>query len=664
MYESEEPPPAPTEFEWGEDQTLAALSTISVEDDPQAKRTWGKVTQPVVNRVKDWLHYCTEEHDFCHRRELDGLFSDSEEIYLIDVKQLRIVNALTSHRYVALSYIWGGIQQLQLTKANLNVLTDGVDGLVPFWDEIPLVVQDAIQFTSDLGEYYLWVDSLCIIQDDVITKQKQLALMSEIYNRAVATFIACDGLSARYPLVFHAAAASATSPVVQTSDGYIWQRRHPSTGHDLQTSISYSPHNSRGWTYQERLLSRRRVFFLNDRIVFHCRMEFVVPVEVPAPWIQLTYHTMVASRRPRYTKRLLSEGIAPSDWTPLDSFALTRGNAANVDWPILTTSSWEEGFLFWVRIVSDLSVRAFSYEEDMLPACTGILFAFQKRSGWMIRVGMPMPLIELALHWRSKNEEVVRKTNASEDPLPSWSWIAWKGHIEFDMIVSVWGGHKFQPLESQLEFPNWPHKDDYTYERRPVKAGESSLHVRGYVTRHVGLPTEITTPGPRPLKFSALSFKARDLVFVASAMEAPEISSGHSHWRWFYRIDTAPREVCAVFFSGLKDVEPFWTKSDKLHIILLSNARKAISRIVDTVLIPAAMRTVPAQGEYEPIDVYFDHQTHKRMYSPFGTVRNIMLVEEVDRGFLTHKYRRVAVGQMAGWAWDEVRSKKRTIILV
>jgi hypothetical protein len=102
-------------------------------------------------------------------------------------------------RYVALSYVWGDPQVHQTTKANRAHLGHPgnlvEDGFVP-----PRTVRDAMLLTEMIGVQYLWVDSLCIIQDDEEFKIEQINAIDQIYNCATLTMIAAHDSNANAEL--------------------------------------------------------------------------------------------------------------------------------------------------------------------------------------------------------------------------------------------------------------------------------------------------------------------------------------------------------------------------------------------------------------------------------------------------------------------------------
>jgi hypothetical protein len=92
-------------------------------------------------------------------------------------------------KYFALSYVWGRIPTIQLVKFILSQLSEP-NSLRESFGELSNIVKDAISFTQELGERYLWADSLCICQDDIATKGMQNASMNIIYTQATMTLVA------------------------------------------------------------------------------------------------------------------------------------------------------------------------------------------------------------------------------------------------------------------------------------------------------------------------------------------------------------------------------------------------------------------------------------------------------------------------------------------
>jgi hypothetical protein len=111
-------------------------------------------------------------------------------------------------------------------------------------------------------------------------KNHQLELMAGIYNRATATLIASSGRDADCILVPAEAVAAALKFSREIHAANMGGELIPSP-QEIRESILSSHHSQRRWTYQERLLSRRRIYFFTDQIVFHCRQGLCFPIELP-----------------------------------------------------------------------------------------------------------------------------------------------------------------------------------------------------------------------------------------------------------------------------------------------------------------------------------------------------------------------------------------------
>jgi hypothetical protein len=202
----------------------------------------------------------------------------------------------------------GQVVQYQTTGSTLDGLLLP-ESLKLVWNEIPKVIRDAIDFTDRIGERYLWVDSLCIVQD-APSKHMQIQHMAEIYNSATMTLMACVGKKADDALRLispvrpkrpkRPTEISYTDTSSSEDDGeyhlddqeaqgaqdglprksrplQIPQRPSKEMQQEIKMEIARSHHNSRGWTYQERMLSRRRLFFLPSGLVYQCRVDIFSP---------------------------------------------------------------------------------------------------------------------------------------------------------------------------------------------------------------------------------------------------------------------------------------------------------------------------------------------------------------------------------------------------
>lgn len=150
-----------------------------------------------IQLLRRWMSLCSEWHGAeCHEPVLckvDSPWSLSS-FFLIDVQMQCLVRPPAPSRYLALSYVWGASPSLLTTQSNLCDLRK------PFAlarnQNLSNTVRDAIRLTETLGERFLWIDQLCIIQDDITSKQPAIGNMDKIYAHAELTIVAAAGNNA------------------------------------------------------------------------------------------------------------------------------------------------------------------------------------------------------------------------------------------------------------------------------------------------------------------------------------------------------------------------------------------------------------------------------------------------------------------------------------
>ena len=144
--------------------------------------------------LRNWLRQCEDRHGKnCSTPQWLGNVKQSNSLKVIDVKRRCIANAPPRCRYLALSYVWGACQTFRSTTANIAQFREakGFDKEI-----VPKTIADAMKLVVALGERYLWVDALCITQDDDTDKAEQIMQMDLIYAGALLTIIAAGGKDA------------------------------------------------------------------------------------------------------------------------------------------------------------------------------------------------------------------------------------------------------------------------------------------------------------------------------------------------------------------------------------------------------------------------------------------------------------------------------------
>jgi Heterokaryon incompatibility protein (HET) len=146
--------------------------------------------------ILSWLQACQSHHNgMCRLPALEETDQDIPSFRLIDVRNFCIVPASPTREYLILSYVWGNIRTCVLLQSNKQELMEK-DGLLAHWNRIPLTIRDAITLTQKLGKQYLWVDSLCLVQDDPQDLMSGIRRMDTIYEQSVLTIVAAHGSDA------------------------------------------------------------------------------------------------------------------------------------------------------------------------------------------------------------------------------------------------------------------------------------------------------------------------------------------------------------------------------------------------------------------------------------------------------------------------------------
>lgn len=341
------------------------------------------------NIILAWLSTCDKTHDQCTPRTMPT--TSPFELRVIDVFQGCITPAPPNCKYFALSYVWGGIEQLRLTKENLHVLTQEQ----PFPSNFrgaSKTVMDAMGFCRLIGQRYLWIDTLCIIQNDAVDQRAQIQSMDLVYSCAHATIVAAAGTSAKKGLIGVGSSSrqDPTTECIENLQLTVTQR------HAL-ISIMDAPWNTRAWTFQENIFSRRLIVFTDYQMTFSCNKTL---------W--------------REDKVIESDSLALGDHRPCSDIQHLQlaGPTQNLD---SSRASW--AFATYQAAIGEYILRKLTREIDILDAFSGVQSTLTPILG-PFRWGLPSCCFEAALTWRSKDQFPISR----REGFPSWSWAGWKDY--------------------------------------------------------------------------------------------------------------------------------------------------------------------------------------------------------------------------------------------
>jgi hypothetical protein len=352
-------------------------------------------TQLEPNLLRRWLTTCETRHPY-HPYHIPGL-------RLIDLLENRLVLPDATVRYVALSYVWGTTPTLTLRKANSGEL-HAVGGLRRHATLLSRTVRDAMRLSKILRERFLWVDALCITQDDSSDQRAQIMKMDQVYQNAVLTLVACAGSSADsglpglhpYTRIPVQVAASIRGQALISHDVEKWWK-------EVRTSVWHT----RGWTYQEKLCSNRLLVIGKSQAHFTCTGNCVFCEEIAAE-IDL-------------------DTPSPEPPSPLTTNYFPR-----TIWTTLVDS-----FQAYKNIITESSKRALSNTHDALNAVSGILNRWRHHYGhWGFISGLPAGMMDAALLWQARGAHRRRRDPRTGHTIAyrSWSWAAWEGEFDFPNV--------------------------------------------------------------------------------------------------------------------------------------------------------------------------------------------------------------------------------------
>lgn len=152
--------------------------------------------------MKTWLRKCEDWHNIaCWKEDISRSrregpvtvkFPFRPFIRLLDLKDDCLVETSATPVFVALSYVWGPVKVFETLKETLpDLMQPG--SLLKNFDLFPATIQDAITLTRQLDYRYLWIDSICILQDDIADKATQVMHMDAIFTRANFVIVAASG---------------------------------------------------------------------------------------------------------------------------------------------------------------------------------------------------------------------------------------------------------------------------------------------------------------------------------------------------------------------------------------------------------------------------------------------------------------------------------------
>ncbi|KAL1597267.1 hypothetical protein SLS60_008851 [Paraconiothyrium brasiliense] len=411
-----------------------------------------------LDDAKKWLQTCLSGHFQCHathnspgKHKTLGLPTRLVEVLIVndslharvrsfsDQDQLRLADQI---RYLTLSHCWGA-QPSSEPQKDLRLKSNNIDNLsrsIPI-EELGQLFQDALYVTLHLGYQYIWIDSLCIVQDQIDKDdwEYEAHRMADYYDNSVLTIMASAAKDGNDRLFPSQKLKSLPFPVVNFATPEMnkfarkravplttfWTGEQPAAetirAHEQHdefyvvdlyswSGLADGPLADRAWVLQEELSSKRILYFGNDQMYWECGMTAseTWPVGFPK-----SMSTLVDGRRIRKNIQYLAE-------------ADTESNPKDKDTARFYSS-------VWFQIIEEYTRRRLSFDSDRLPAIWGIMDRIGKYIEDRDIHGFRASDLIRSLLWR-ENPLDARLTNPDIGRAPSWSWAS---------------------LNSQVSWPHW-----------------------------------------------------------------------------------------------------------------------------------------------------------------------------------------------------------------
>ncbi|KAI0973569.1 heterokaryon incompatibility protein-domain-containing protein [Xylaria arbuscula] len=350
---------------------------------------------------------CRKNHGLCgkikeHPLPKRVLFvgSKSEDtIKLIERSQKRA-------SYITLSHCWGDTKSIITTSQNISDHKISIP-----WINLPKLYRDAITFCRELEIQYIWIDSLCIKQDDVDDWAEESSKMASIYENSYLTLAATgarshDGACASQLAPIHNFVEVGTIRLKGSSKSFpVLSRRplfHPSHSGTYRNGpfdiVSEAwPLLSRAWVYQERLLPPRVLHFLPDELMWECKNGIECECQ----------------------------GITPNSSESMSFINVKNFRLLDRENTGLLRCSGCEKLQIWHSILERYTELELTIPTDRLPAISGIAQKLQGDQGDRYLAGLWESCLPDALFW-SRNKFRTALSDIWPRPrpqaAPTWSW--------------------------------------------------------------------------------------------------------------------------------------------------------------------------------------------------------------------------------------------------
>jgi hypothetical protein len=345
--------------------------------------------------IEKWLDVCTRTHEVCHVGRDDswipsrllelGGSPENSTLYL------RTHFQDTNIGYLTLSHRWGhaSSDQLLLTAGSSEGFRNGIAV-----ENIPKTFQDMVEITKRLGFRYLWIDCMCILQDDPEDWRKESAMMGKVYANSrlniAATWAEDSNQGCFRERDLSRVATYFNAPCHSSSESQPWVMIRQYLWLD---EVDQAPLNKRGWVLQERILSPRVIHFAKKQVFWECR-QFSACESFPS-------------------------GAFPDDYLRKNNNSLKTLVPGETEKEYQDRSGNTPAH-YWDMVVSTYATCDLTFRTDRLIALSGIAHKVQAMIQSDYLAGLWSSHIPYNLMWQPNYYRSFYRS--PEYVAPSWSW--------------------------------------------------------------------------------------------------------------------------------------------------------------------------------------------------------------------------------------------------
>jgi Heterokaryon incompatibility protein (HET) len=358
--------------------------------------------------IKQQLATCDKNHTVCHSVRTNTNWYPTR---LLDLQPSNPTPGADSIRlvisaedalkepYATLSHCWGSSTMLELRQINLTSFRQDM-----FLYDLPTTFQHAIIVARSLSIRYLWIDSLCIIQDSASDWAAEAMQMHAVYRHAYLNIAATNSPNSSVGLFFHCDPSTLGETPVTLSAGPL-SGLYRLVDQDYYTHlVDNAPLNRRAWVVQERLLSTRTVHFAAEQVLWDC-------------------YSLTSSET-------FPAGV--ETWSPAHS-GFINAKRGSLTLREAGSGSEDAAIQQWSDIVCDYSAAGLTFQKDKIVAIAGAAEHLKGLLKDEYCAGLWRRKMEIQMCWQP--------TDMSERPekrrAPSWSWFNTQRRVNYPQVQEL-----------------------------------------------------------------------------------------------------------------------------------------------------------------------------------------------------------------------------------